>query len=349
MLQRFYWQLSIFIVEVSFTETSSLKSKEHRKSHYSMIINVSIFSISSILLDDRLHIKVTDFGSAKIVQENEANSSVEEDTSATAAAARSFVGTAEYVSPELLRSDAVSKEADLWAFGCVIYQMLSGKSPFKAPTDYLIFQKIKNLEYTIPEEFPQVGKDILEKLLCLHPEKRLGSQTTGGIQAIKEHPFFEGTDWDNLFETDAPPLKERLEEEARKNPVQSPTFDFGHEEDDDDDDDEDMWINNNASARNNPFNDQQYMTNGNLSPRLQQQQQNDHISPITPNQMNEPLHISPSTTPETNDPSNRSSYISRNSVLQQEENMKILSQMSSVASSDQSVPERLGSQAHPPW
>jgi 3-phosphoinositide dependent protein kinase-1 len=293
-----------------------------------------------------LHIKVTDFGSAKIMQDNENNNNGDDTSAASTAAARSFVGTAEYVSPELLRSEVVSKEADLWAFGCVIYQMLSGKSPFKAPTDYLIFQKIKNLEYTMPEEFPEIGKDIVHKLLSLDPEKRLGSQATGGIQAIKDHPFFEGVDWDNIFNSTAPPLKERLEEEAKKNPTVPPTFDFGQE---DDEDDEDMWLDNGHPAHKNPFNDQQPMANGDHTELLHQ---GDHISPITSSskQLDEPLHISPSTTPDTNNASNRSSFINRDSALQhQRESMKIISQMSSVASSVQSVPERLGSQSHPPW
>ena len=160
-------------------------------------------------------------------------------------AARSFVGTAEYVSPELLKSDPVSKEADFWAFGCVVYQMLSGKSPFKAPTDYLIFQKIKNLEYVFPDDFPLVGKDLVEKLLTSDPSERWGSDIKGGVQAIKDHAFFKGVAWDTLFTSNAPPLKERLEEETRKNPVPSPKYNFEQEQEEEDE--EEMWLNQQKS------------------------------------------------------------------------------------------------------
>ncbi|KAG1463714.1 hypothetical protein G6F46_001470 [Rhizopus delemar] len=162
----------------------------------------------NILLDENMHIKLIDFGSAKILsnQTEESNS----------AGSRSFVGTAEYVPPELLASEPVSKEADFWALGCIIYQMLSGTSPFKAPTDYLIFQKIKHLEYTIPNHFSPEAKDIIQKLLTLDPTKRLGKE---GTEAIKQHPFFDGLDWEHLFECKAPSLKEALAEEIKRNPL----------------------------------------------------------------------------------------------------------------------------------
>lgn len=194
-----------------------------------------------------MHIKITDFGSAKILQENESTST---STSKEEGPARSFVGTAEYVSPELLRSDLVSYEADIWAFGCVVYQMLTGKSPFKAATDYLIFQKIKHLDYTIPEDMPEVGKDLVQKLLLSEPEKRLS------LSAIKEHPFFEGVDWDTLFSSNAPALKDRLEKEGTIVTTTIP-FDFEHRDNDDDEEDEeeeaDSWVD---EKKKNPFHDQ---------------------------------------------------------------------------------------------
>lgn len=94
--------------------------------------------------------------------------------------------------------------------------MLSGTSPFKAPTDYLIFQKIKHLEYTIPNHFSPEAKDIIQKLLTLDPTKRLGKE---GTEAIKQHPFFDGLDWEHLFECKAPSLKEALAEEIKRNPL----------------------------------------------------------------------------------------------------------------------------------
>jgi 3-phosphoinositide dependent protein kinase-1 len=118
--------------------------------------------------------------------------------------------------------------------------MLTGKSPFKAATDYLIFQKIKNLEYTIPSDMAEVGKDLVQKLLQSDPEQRLS------IAAIKSHAFFDGMDWDSVYTSNAPALKERLEKEAQP----APTFDFGH--DDDDEDDEDIWV---EPKKVNPFHD----------------------------------------------------------------------------------------------
>src|SRR5437762_601834 len=150
----------------------------------------------NVLLDDQMHVKITDFGTAKLLDPPRSrnasgqnilsgeNSDREEDGRAT-----SFVGTAEYVSPELLTSKNACKASDLWAFGCIIYQLLAGRPPFKAGNEYQTFQKIVNLEYDFPLSFPERARDLVRKLLVLDPEQRLS------IRQIKRHPFFEGQEW----------------------------------------------------------------------------------------------------------------------------------------------------------
>lgn len=56
---------------------------------------------------------------------------------------------------------------DLWAIGCIIYQMLVGKPPFKGSTEYQTFELIKNREFTFPENFIPTARDIVNKLLVI--------------------------------------------------------------------------------------------------------------------------------------------------------------------------------------
>ncbi|KAF2465496.1 serine/threonine protein kinase-like protein [Lindgomyces ingoldianus] len=160
----------------------------------------------NVLLDDQMHVKITDFGTAKILESLKPNGigsisgdpldGVESDR------AQSFVGTAEYVSPELLTDKNACKASDLWAFGCIIYQLLAGRPPFKAANEYQTFQKIVGLEYTFPDGFPPVAKDLVERLLVLDPLKRLP------MEHIKSHEFFDGIQWGKgLWRTKAPRLK----------------------------------------------------------------------------------------------------------------------------------------------
>lgn len=54
---------------------------------------------------------------------------------------------------------------DLWALGCTIYQMLEGRPPFQAPTEYLTFQKVMGRQLSIPSHFSPEAKDLIERLL----------------------------------------------------------------------------------------------------------------------------------------------------------------------------------------
>lgn len=154
----------------------------------------------NVLLDSSMHVKITDFGTAKLLDNASSNGSILDG--ANMDRANSFVGTAEYVSPELLTDKNACKSSDLWAFGCIIYQLLAGRPPFKASNEYLTFQKIVALEYTFPEGFPEVAKDLVERLLVLDPMKRLP------IEHIKNHQFFDGVAWGKgLWKQKAPKIK----------------------------------------------------------------------------------------------------------------------------------------------
>ena len=87
----------------------------------------------------------------------------------------------------------------LWAFGCIIYQLLAGRPPFKGGNEYQTFQKICNLDYEFPQGFPSVARDLVERLLVLEPEQRLP------IEHIKNHEFFDGIRWGRSLWNQKPP------------------------------------------------------------------------------------------------------------------------------------------------
>ncbi|XP_048762659.1 3-phosphoinositide-dependent protein kinase 1-like [Ostrea edulis] len=155
----------------------------------------------NILLNDEMHIQITDFGSAKILKDTK-----EEEEAPVSGRTNSFVGTAQYVSPEILTSKKAYYSSDLWALGCIVYQLMSGLPPFRGGHEYQIFQKITKLEYEFPDGFNVVAQDLVEKLLVLNPEQRLGCEEMGGFEKLKLHPFYEGIDFDHIHEQKPPPL-----------------------------------------------------------------------------------------------------------------------------------------------
>ncbi|KAI4499327.1 hypothetical protein M0802_005587 [Mischocyttarus mexicanus] len=178
----------------------------------------------NILLDDKMHLLITDFGSAKILKDPETPQVVGSPTDDAQQPQQqqqqqqqcrkkrrgSFVGTAQYVSPELLTDKTASRASDLWALGCIVYQMVAGLPPFRSKylSEYLIFQKILKLEYEIPDGFCELAKSLVSQLLVLDPNERLGAQDEhgAGYPSIRAHPFFKGVDFETLHEQTPPPI-----------------------------------------------------------------------------------------------------------------------------------------------
>ena len=127
-----------------------------------------------------------------------------------------FVGTAEYISPEVLGDKPAGFGSDIWTLGIMLYQMFYGKTPFKERTNYLIFRKIDQLKIDFTSNqinIPDEAKDLINKILVKDPLKRLGAGEPGSeydINHLKSHPFFNGIDWNNL-ENMTPPYSEKFD------------------------------------------------------------------------------------------------------------------------------------------
>lgn len=165
----------------------------------------------NILLNENMHILITDFGSSKVIMAEDGISKDESvaearPTSSQGHRRNSFVGTAQYVSPEVLNSKKAYFSSDLWALGCIIFQFLSGETPFRGGHEYQIFQKVCKLEYEIPEGFNPTAADLVRKLMVLDPTQRLGCKEMGGMSVLKQHSFFEGIVWNGMEEQKPPEL-----------------------------------------------------------------------------------------------------------------------------------------------
>lgn len=165
----------------------------------------------NILLRENWHIMLSDFGTAKFIdsEKNETNtkSALYEEHHRSRS---TFVGTAQYLSPEVLVDGEVGPSCDYWALGAIIFQMVSGLPPFRAINDYHTFQKIQKLDYSFPEGFPDLPKDLVRKFLVFDPNKRLGSEEAGGSVSVRSHPYFATVNWDNLITKTPPPFKPYL-------------------------------------------------------------------------------------------------------------------------------------------
>nr|CAB3467847.1 unnamed protein product [Digitaria exilis] len=107
----------------------------------------------------------------------------------------SFVGTHEYLAPEIIKGDGHGSAVDWWTFGIFLYELLFGKTPFKgsgnrATLFNVIGQPLRFPEYPVVS-FP--ARDLIRGLLAKEPQQRLGYKR--GATEIKQHPFFEGVNW----------------------------------------------------------------------------------------------------------------------------------------------------------
>ncbi|CCD27430.1 serine/threonine protein kinase FPK1 NDAI_0K02390 [Naumovozyma dairenensis CBS 421] len=117
----------------------------------------------------------------------------------------SFVGTEEYIAPEVIRGNGHTAAVDWWTLGILIYEMLFGMTPFKGSNSNETFSNILKNDVSFPNnnDISRNCKDLIKKLLCKNENKRLGSKL--GAADIKRHPFFRKVQW-SFLRNQEPPL-----------------------------------------------------------------------------------------------------------------------------------------------
>ncbi|CAL1373103.1 unnamed protein product [Linum trigynum] len=113
----------------------------------------------------------------------------------TDARSNSFVGTHEYLAPEIIKGDGHGAAVDWWTFGVFLYELLYGRTPFKGAGNEETLANVVLQGLRFPDS-PLVSfhaRDLIRRLLVKEPEGRLGTEK--GAAEIKQHPFFEGLNW----------------------------------------------------------------------------------------------------------------------------------------------------------
>lgn len=96
----------------------------------------------NMMMTKSKHIKLIDFTAVLIYKGDDAT---KPESDHKFCRKSSFVGTAEYISPELLDHNVCGPQSDLWALGCFVYELFTGHTPFKDEVEYLMFQKISEV------------------------------------------------------------------------------------------------------------------------------------------------------------------------------------------------------------
>ena len=164
----------------------------------------------NILIDKNGHIKLSDFGLAKVSDKLYEQNTVKDTNfnpkKLTHKKLYSCVGTAYYVAPEVLNKKGYGKEIDWWSVGVIFFEMLVGYAPFCAQDTQEVCFKILNFDkyLQVPSEIilSDEALDLIKKMIN-DPGKRLGKN---GSDEIKAHPFFKGIDWENIRDTMKPPF-----------------------------------------------------------------------------------------------------------------------------------------------
>uniref|UniRef100_A0A183A4G8 non-specific serine/threonine protein kinase n=1 Tax=Echinostoma caproni TaxID=27848 RepID=A0A183A4G8_9TREM len=141
----------------------------------------------NVLLDIEGHVKLTDFGLSK--------ERVDRDN-----LTHTFCGTIEYMAPEILLRQGHGRAVDWWSLGTLMYDMLSGAPPFTGEDRKQTIDLILRGDFVLVPFLSCEAASLLKKLLVVDVSRRLGSGPSDA-EAIKQHPFFRSTNWDQVLKS----------------------------------------------------------------------------------------------------------------------------------------------------
>ncbi|XP_071706775.1 serine/threonine-protein kinase D6PKL2-like [Rutidosis leptorrhynchoides] len=139
----------------------------------------------------------------------------------TNARSMSFVGTHEYLAPEIIKGEGHGSAVDWWTFGIFLYELLFGRTPFKGSGNRATLFNVVGQPLRFPES-PAVSfsaRDLIRGLLVKEPQHRLAYKR--GATEIKQHPFFEGVNWALIRCATPPDIPRPVEYERLSAPVAS--------------------------------------------------------------------------------------------------------------------------------
>ncbi|CAM8937943.1 unnamed protein product [Rhodiola kirilowii] len=142
----------------------------------------------------------------------------------TSARSMSFVGTHEYLAPEIIKGEGHGSAVDWWTFGVFLHELLYGKTPFKGSGNRATLFNVVGQQLKFPESpaTSYAARDLIRGLLVKEPQQRLGVKR--GATEIKQHPFFQGVNW-ALIRCSTPPEVPRpveIESPGKLGPVVEP-------------------------------------------------------------------------------------------------------------------------------